>query len=43
MDDVEEAVRIKHMVGDFGREPVVVPERRPRAFIPNKHGSIGVQ
>ena len=42
MEDVDEAVGIKHVVGDFGREPVVVPKGIPRSFIPDKHSRFGV-
>ena len=37
MEDVDEAVWIKHVLGDSGRIPVRIPERRPRAIRPNKH------
>ena len=37
MEDMDEAVWIKHVLGDSGRIPVRIPERRPRAIRPNKH------
>ena len=37
MEDVHEAVGIKHVLGDSGRVPVWDPEGRPRSFFPDQH------